>query len=81
MSELMTELKKAIRKCKHGYWYVPKYPTKYAKKRVENDGDDSYHYEMLPVRWRRGKKKYQQPINPSYIITSDSTYNDLKKLS
>jgi len=96
MSELtIGTVRKELWKIRHGYWYVPSYPTRYKMFRVsceeEFDGDDGeyltrchskpqkYHYEKKAIRFRRGKKKFTTPSNPFLTVTSEETLNELKK--
>ena len=81
MSELtIKHVRDAIHQVRDGFWYTPKYPTKYKRKRVYHcDSCESeccgcndkgkYWYDKVPVRWRKGKKKFHEPMNPMAIIT------------
>ena len=64
MSELTTDLiVKSLNKLKKGYWFTPKYPTKYKRVRVTCcpcccHSDQKFHYEKIAVRFRKGKRKF-----------------------
>jgi len=80
-------LRMAMGKLRHGHWIVPKIPTKYKRIRVSCDDETCshprpqlFHYEKVAIRWRRGKRKWIPAGSPMYMITSEETFSDIKKL-